>query len=157
RADWEQQFDFLAELVGLDHAELWIEHDLSDNDIDWVRQRLAALKIDVIMHAPFVGISLASHDKKLRQASIDRVLHMAHIGEKIGGRVMTCHSGPVGMWVNKTTALQTLADSFAQIVAGTSVTVTLGNMPDRRGGTYEPVTTATDIAAVIAQCPGLKT
>jgi sugar phosphate isomerase/epimerase len=155
QSNWERQFDFAETLPGLNHVEIWLEHLPSPEETEWTRDRLASLGAAALLHAPFVGIALASHDEEIRKAGVGRLIKAAHFGEAIGAEVMTCHSGQVGAWVSQEQGLDTLAGSLTEIVAATSVTVTIENMPARSGGSRELVTTAKDLVYLTRAVEGL--
>lgn len=152
---WRDQLDFVETLPGLSHVEIWLEHSPSAQEIRWIRGRIADLGVATLLHAPFVGIALASHVEEIRTAGVARLMEAARFGEAVDARVMTCHSGQVGAWVAQEHGLETLARSLTDLIASTSLAVAIENMPARSGGSRELVTSASDLAFLTAAVDGL--
>lgn len=155
RDDWDLQFTAVGGLPHISAIELWIEDDLSQADLRWIREQVEQIGVVVAVHAPFVGVALASHVEGIRRASVERVLGGARIAEALGATSYTCHSGPVGAWVHPSTSLRTLATSLDELVKNTVVPVNIENMPARSGGSEELLTSAAQLRELLDLVPGL--
>jgi sugar phosphate isomerase/epimerase len=126
--DWQRQRRDIDLLSDRGHIEAWLEWLPSTRDeLEAVKASLSGERI--IVHAPFIGLSIASPWKDLRTISIKRILECCKIAEAIGAELVTIHSGLIPVYEDLHAALDTVADSYEQIrdAAGTA-SVALENM-----------------------------
>ncbi len=76
----------------IQHAEVWLEPgEWNADDTNWLKGELQGLP--VIIHAPFVNLSLVSDHAALRQASYNILARAIEHGDRLGAAVMTIHAG----------------------------------------------------------------
>lgn len=152
---WAQQADWARTLPGRTHVEIWLEHlpatRASRNAL--IRQFASQ---GVLVHAPFVGLSLSSDWAALRAISTDRLREALEIAAELAADVMTIHPGPVLFATERRAALERFAQAYATLCAESGdVTVAVENMPDRRGVTREVLVSADDAAFLLTLVPDI--
>jgi sugar phosphate isomerase/epimerase len=146
-----------ADLDHVGHVEVWLE---------WVPEtpaqvsKLAKLLSGrrVVVHAPFVGISLVGPAKELRAASEVRLARARTVARDLGAELVTVHSGAAFFRTDRADAHDRLAESLVRLggadPAGPAMTIE--NMAVRHGVTYEPVVDPADFGALLARIPDLR-
>ncbi len=113
-ASWRRQIEWARGLSGLKHLEVWLE---------WVpvsryaQAELGALlaDVDVIVHAPFVHLSLVTPWVELRDLSIERLRAAAVFAQGLRASAMTVHAGTAHAWCEREQLLDRVSDAFLQL------------------------------------------
>lgn len=151
-SDWLEQIDSLNQIGQIGHFELLTEFLPTAAQVLSLQGALSPVQ-SFTMHAPYVGVALASHDKVLRQAGISRIKRACIAAESLGCSAVTVHSGVVGVWDKPAEAMGRLADSLRELAGATSVPVGLENMPRRGGGSRELIVSTSDIDVLLFEYP----
>jgi len=89
---YEDQIRFVKTLAGLKSVEIWMEKlDLQENEIIGAKTLLDG--IDILIHAPFVNISLISCHDEINTESIKIQKNLLKIAKKISAKSITLHAG----------------------------------------------------------------
>ncbi|SNT40049.1 Sugar phosphate isomerase/epimerase [Asanoa hainanensis] len=146
-----------ADLDQIGHVEIWLERV---PETPAQSSRLAKLLSGrrVVVHAPFVGISLVGPAKELRLASEMRLARAHSVACDLGAELITMHSGPAFFRTERSEAHDRLAESLTRLGAANSdgPAITIENMAVRRGVTYEPVVEPADFAELLSRVPNLR-
>ena len=89
-SDWQKQINFINSLKKIEHVEIMLEEtEISKEDIDFLKRGLKAYNL--ILHAPFMDITLLSLHNEISEASFSVFKKAIQIGRKLGVKVMTLH------------------------------------------------------------------
>jgi L-ribulose-5-phosphate 3-epimerase len=153
---WQRQFDQLQQLGDRRHIEIWLE------DVAAVKKRMKEVVElfrgeQVIVHAPFVGLSLVSPWSDLRSISRERLIEAIDVAGELTARVFTVHPGEVPVMEPQEAVLDRAAESYTQLErrAGDMV-VTLENMPDRRTAKREGIVSGRNFTELLDRIPTMK-
>src|SRR5690348_9070756 len=108
--DWRHSIEFLSHLPNLQHIELWLEFLPSGADLKRLKRLLRDLTI--LVHAPFVHLSLVTHAEEVRKASIQRCKEAIAVASALDARVVTIHAGSHGTFEPESAGLNRLIDSL---------------------------------------------
>jgi sugar phosphate isomerase/epimerase len=133
--DWEVAFRQVESLVGKDHLELWVEHLPSGSARTSLRNMLQGL--DLVVHGPFIHLSLVSHVKSINEQSVRRFHEAVDLASQLGAKVVTFHAGTFPVFWAQDRALEELAERFSPFAKIAAPIITLENMPVRRGTAIE--------------------
>jgi sugar phosphate isomerase/epimerase len=143
-----------ADLGRVGHAEVWLEWlPESPGQVGKLAKLLSGMR--VVVHAPFVGISLVGPGKELRLASEVRLARAYGVACDLGAELITAHSGAAFFTTDRAEAHDRLAESLGRLRPADGPALTIENMAVRRGVTYEPVVEPGDFAALRARIPEL--
>jgi L-ribulose-5-phosphate 3-epimerase len=146
-----------ADLDRIGHVEVWLEWiPESPAQVGKLAKILSGLR--VVVHAPFVGISLVGPGPELRGASELRLTHACRVARDLGAELVTLHSGAALFRTERAEAHDRLAESVVRLrrLDAGGPALTIENMARRRGVTYEPVVEPADFAALRSRLPDLR-
>jgi sugar phosphate isomerase/epimerase len=148
---WRERLSLLDELR-LDHVELWLEYEPAVRETGALVHAFAGRRS--IMHAPFIGMSLATDWAPLAALSVDRCHRAIEVAGAIGCEVVTIHAGMHASHESHDAALGRLIERFQRFARIPIPTVTLENMAARGGATRETLAGCEDLAALLTALPG---
>ena len=153
---WRIQLGEIDRLSKRGHIEVWLEWLPRDRyELNAVRSVLSDER--VIVHAPFIGLSIASPWKELRSISINRILECCKVAEALDAELVTIHSGLVPIYENSRYALDMVASSYEQIRdAAGDVNVALENMFTGYGVCVNAVAGTDDLLYLSNIVPDIK-
>jgi sugar phosphate isomerase/epimerase len=141
---WWAAIRQLSEFESLDHVELWVEHFPNSEQLSTLKGLLRGL--DVVMHGPFVHLSLLSHVSKIVELTAQRFSKAMEVGAALGAKVVTFHAGSFPVFETRASALEKLASRFEPFSNSRSPVATLENMPLKTSGTQkEPLGKVQDL------------
>lgn len=149
---WKRDLALYDELR-LDHVELWLEFEPSKREVAVLRSVLGSRTS--IMHAPFIGMSLATHWDELATLSVSRSHRAIEVAGILGCHVVTLHAGPYAKFDGHTRACERLTERIGRFARIASPRVTLENLPERGGATRDAVSGLADLEHVLALLPSL--
>jgi sugar phosphate isomerase/epimerase len=132
-AEWEADFRRIKNLPSRHHVEIWLEYIPSKEERTALQSMLRGT--EVIVHGPFIHLSLATHLNALRDISLRKFDEAVEFAAQIGAQVVTFHAGTYPMFETQEIALERLASKFYRFTGLKSPIVTLENMPVRGEGT----------------------
>ena len=91
-AEVEEEIKMLDNLEGLEHIEIWREADYLEPEADKLLRSLKN-KYRLILHAPFINITMASNLELVNKASVDTIQKYYDWGVEIEAEVITLHGG----------------------------------------------------------------
>ena len=147
---WREDLQALEELP-IGHLELWLEYEPSMRELAAIASMLD--RWPRIMHAPFIGMSLATHWDGLATLSLDRCHRAIEAAGILGCQVVTLHAGPYAKFMPREEALSRLAERLSRFARLTSPTVAVENMPARAGVASEALTASSDLDELAALLP----
>jgi sugar phosphate isomerase/epimerase len=144
-AGWEQRLTFMRSLERLDHVEAWLEWLPSRRaEVAMLRETLGDLP--VLIHAPFVGVSLVAPGSETRKAAVDRLLRTCEVAQELGATVVTAHCGQALFCEDRQRIYDWLATAFSTLLRELDNTaLAVENMNCSRGVTQEPVVDGRDV------------
>jgi L-ribulose-5-phosphate 3-epimerase len=154
--NWRSQLHNIRRLSNYGHVEVWLEW-LPDT-----RRQLDHLLAvfdgeQVIVHAPFVGLSLVAPWRELRAESIKRLSRAALVASELGAAVMTIHPGVTPAYEHRDHVLDRVADAYAEVRANAGhIALGLENMPDRQTATVEGIVSTADFVDLLDRDPDIK-
>jgi sugar phosphate isomerase/epimerase len=143
----------LAQL-GLDHVEVWLEHQPTVRELDELAGLLRGWV--TIMHGPFIGMSLSSDWDELAGISLERCHRAIEAAGVLGCQVVTLHGGAYGTFSPHGLALDRLGGRVARFARIGRPVVTIENMPARGGATREAVAGMADLDGLVGRLPELQ-
>lgn len=125
---WLRQLREIDRLGRIGHIEVWLEWMPTDKiELAAVRSIISSKRI--LVHAPFIGLSIATSWKELRSISIARIIECCRIAEAVEAELVTIHPGLVPVYEDPRSTLDIVAASYEQIRdAAGDVDVALENM-----------------------------
>jgi sugar phosphate isomerase/epimerase len=153
---WRAQLAMINQLPGRDHVEVWLESvPRSPRERRLLRRELAGEA--VIVHAPFIGLSLVSPWKELRSISLDKLLRCIDVSCDLDAKVVTIHPGDAPAMESKAAVTSRFlsAYSYLQERAG-GLFIAAENMPKRNTVTQSGVTSTGDFANLLLQSPDMR-
>jgi sugar phosphate isomerase/epimerase len=153
---WQEQLVELRDLKDRGHVEVWFEWLPSTAaESDAVRGLLSGER--VVVHAPFIGMSIGSHWPELVAVSVDRIVETCRIAEDLKAEVVTIHSGIVSVFEQHEAVLDRIAGAYETIQAQAGgLTVALENMYNGRGITAHGAASIADLLALSQRVPTMK-
>jgi sugar phosphate isomerase/epimerase len=151
---WKTTLDNLDRFPSLDHIELWLEHIPRGNEVREIRSAFRGVRL--IVHGPFLQLSLVSHIPEIVAVTEKRFDATIEFASKIEARVVTFHAGPYPLFETKDHVLEKLAGRFARFADVKDPVATLENMPIKSyGTTKEPIGQLSDYDEILKLLPNL--
>jgi sugar phosphate isomerase/epimerase len=151
-AGWEQRLALLDDL-GLDHVELWLEYEPAVRETGALVQAFGGRR--TIMHAPFIGMSLATDWAPLAALSLERCHRAVEVAGAVGCEIVTVHAGMHARHGSHDAALANLLQRFERFARIPAPVVTLENMAAKGGATRETLASREDLEALSSALPGV--
>lgn len=152
--DWRDDLRLIEQLPDTDHLELWVESILDRESTRTLRSMLSGREL--IMHGPFIHLSLVSHVESVNEWSLKRFHEAVELASNIEARVVTFHAGTYPVFANRERTLDQLAERFAPFTKYESPIVTLENMPVRGGTARECLGKLDDLVELESLLPGVR-
>jgi sugar phosphate isomerase/epimerase len=147
---WRERLSLLDGL-DLDHVELWLEYEPAVRETGTLIHAFAGRR--TIMHAPFIGMSLATDWGALAALSLDRCHRAVEVAGAIGCEIVTVHAGMHARHGSHDAALSRLVERFERFERIPAPVVTLENMTARGGATRETLAGLEDLEALSRALP----
>lgn len=132
-SDWRRQLTALQGLPNRGHIEVWLE---------WLPDTASQLRVlnsllmheRIIVHAPFIGISIASPWRELSAISRDRLINACDVANELNAKVVTMHVGHVPFFEAREAIIDRIARAYEDIQRRSAATViAIENMYRGRG------------------------
>ena len=107
---WREDLKAIEKLRGVDHLELWVETILTRDSAAILRSMLSGYKL--IMHGPFIHLSLVSHVSSVNEWSLRRFNEAVELATQLEAGIVTFHAGTYPVFGESERALQALAERF---------------------------------------------
>lgn len=151
---WGKAFKRIENFLGRRHVELWVEHMPSREETKVLRGLLQGT--DVILHGPFIHLSLASPYSGIAESSMARCSEAVELASALNAKVVTLHGGTYPVFESQDVALERLARRFEKFAALESPVVTLENMPIRGGTALECLGKLEDLRKAAVMMPDVR-
>jgi sugar phosphate isomerase/epimerase len=137
-------FMAFAASLGLKYVEIRSERpyalpqDMGEREVEKIREQLASLALEVIVHSAVYDINIASLNPLIRKASIRQTIESVRLAGKIGAKIVVIHPGrlpkdyPVAYRKNSRINLLTSLNMMARIAGRIGVTLVFENSPKGR-------------------------
>jgi sugar phosphate isomerase/epimerase len=123
----------LEKLEGLEHVEIWFEYMPND---ELCNRLLKMTKgVELIVHAPFIHLSIASHVPEIVRATKSRWRKTAEVARRIGAKLMTVHTGSYASHGDVGEIEVAVATGLREFAEKQKIQVCLENMYRRTSGT----------------------
>ena len=109
----KKQINFINSLKNVDHVEVWIEGKLSRSELKTLRLYLK--KYEIIIHAPWVGLSLISPHQEIREITLKLYLETLKAADILGAKLVTIHCGGSIVYESKEKIMQGLIQGLKKI------------------------------------------
>lgn len=129
--DWEDNLAFVNSLDEVEHIEILLEYvPTKQKEIDFFLR--LAKKYTVIIHAPFMDLTLLSVHTDIVDASI-KILKKAYIfSQSMGAQAFTVHAGLMPSFWKKEVVFNTLKKNISKIQEDDDLPICIENMPERK-------------------------
>ena len=134
KKSWKGQVNFINSLPNVDHVEVWIEEDLSHSEIKFLKSLLK--NYNIIIHGPFVHLSLISPHQEIREITIKRYLQTLKVAEILGAKLVTFHAGTKVKFLSQKPAIKILILNLRKLKKNYKgkIPFTVENLPPQSGG-----------------------
>ncbi len=134
KKDWKKQIDFINSLTKVNHIEIWLEENLTVAELKFLKSALK--KYEIIIHAPFVHLSLISPHQEIRDITLNLYLKTLKIAENLGAKCVTFHCGTTTKFSSKKVAVELLIKNFGEIKKNYKgkITFAIENLPAEERG-----------------------
>lgn len=156
RQELSRRIEFVRGLPGVQHVEVWLEPgDWTDEDTAFLGHSLVGLPI--IVHAPFVNMTVISDHQELNKASLAIWQRTADVCQELGARVMTIHLGRKAVYMPTARAFDIAAPYLQKLLqyVHDELTVSVENLPPSGGTATSFPKRIEDIELCLRQHPGL--
>ena len=109
----KKEVDFINSLPNVNHVEVWIEENLNLSDLGTLRSFLK--KYEILIHAPWINLSLISPHSEINKITIDLYLQTLKIAEDLGAKLVTFHCGDAIIFIPKEKIAEILIQNFRKI------------------------------------------
>ncbi|MFH1972448.1 MAG: sugar phosphate isomerase/epimerase family protein [archaeon] len=126
---WKKDIDEIKSFQNVDHVEIWTEKiNLSDEEINWLKKEL--YDYNIIIHAPFINLSLISLHNDINQATILILKKTIDLAYKLKAGLITVHAGAYPLFFNEDEVRTRLIKNFKEIInySKDKVPVTIENI-----------------------------
>lgn len=106
KKNWRAQVKFIDSLPGIKHVGIWMEKKLSCPEVDFLKNLLK--KYEIIIHGPFIHLSLVSPHKEIRKLTICKYLRTLKVAEILGAKLVTFHTGTKVRFLSEKSAIKKL-------------------------------------------------
>ena len=132
--NWRKQVDFINSLPGIEHVEVWIEEDLNLSELKFLKSLLKKYKI--IIHGPFVHLSLISPHREIRDITRRLYLQTLKIAETLEANLVTFHCGTKLKFISREIATELFTQNFLKIKNSYrgKIAFTIENLPPEERG-----------------------
>ena len=109
------------------------EIDLNIEEINWLKGQL--LDYEIIIHAPFINLSLVSSHKQINCASVDILKSTIDIAQKLDAKLITVHGGAYPLFFEQQTVEEKFVENFGQVMeyAKGKMPITVENLSAKKG------------------------
>ncbi len=115
KKDWGKDIDFIKRLKGVSHLEIWLENIyLPKSDIESIKKELFNYKL--IVHAPFINLSIISNHREINEASINILKITIEQSIKLNARLITIHAGAYPLTSDKEEIYELFAKNFKALL-----------------------------------------
>ena len=127
---WKKNLEFIKSLKHAEHIELLLEYLPSSNELDFFKK--LQQEYTIIMHAPFMDLSLLSPHEEIVEASYKCLKKAYEIGILLGAKAFTIHAGQMPSFWKEEKAIDILKKRVIALKSNESLPVCIENMPERR-------------------------
>lgn len=134
KKNWKEQIKFINSLTNVDHVEVWIEENLKLSKIKFLKTLLK--NYNIIIHGPFVHLSLISPHQEIREITIKRYLQTLKVAETLGAKLVTFHAGTKIKFLSHKQAIEILTPNLKKLKRyyKGKIPFTIENLPPQSGG-----------------------
>jgi len=131
---WKEQINFINSLPNVNHVEVWIEESLNRSEINFLKSLLK--NYNVLIHGPFVHLSLISPHQEVREITIKRYLQTLKVAKILGAKLVTLHAGTKIKFLSQKQAIKILIPSLRKLRKNYKgkIPFTIENLPPESGG-----------------------
>jgi len=155
REKWQQNIDFINSVEGINHLEIWLESNLTDDDIQFLQSKLS--KYQLIIHGPFLNLSLLSDHSSVNQTSLEIFKNAIDTSVKLNAKLITVHAGKYPKFFDKQKVFSIFEENFSELTnyANNKIIVTTENM-DSSHGAHISFPTVVDFSDIKKITPNVK-
>lgn len=115
RKSWSKDIENFCNFQFLDFIEIWVEEvNLNVDEISWLRKKLSPYEI--IIHAPFINLTLVSIQRSINEATIDILKKSIDIGRQLNAKVITIHGGAFPLFLDQKMVKKIFVSNFQQLM-----------------------------------------
>lgn len=125
--DWRKQSSFIHTLENVEHVEILLEEvSLNDKEITLLQELLEDYRI--IVHAPFVDITLLSPHEEITKASLEVLTRGLQISNKLNARLFTVHPESYPFFWDENKAINSLLQNIEKLSSKSSIPIGIENL-----------------------------
>jgi|GEM_PF-6427047 len=113
RKNLREQINFINSLPNVNHVEVWIEENLNLSELKTLKSSLR--KYEIIIHAPWIHLSLISPHPEIREITVKLYLQTLKIADALTAKLVTFHCGGRTIYTPKDAAAKIFIQNFKKI------------------------------------------
>jgi sugar phosphate isomerase/epimerase len=157
RREWIKNIHFIKSFAGVDHIEIWLENvHLQLNDIYWIKKELSDYSL--IVHAPFMNLSIISNHEEIRNASINILKKAIEQSIILDAKLITIHAGTHSFLLRKKEVRQICTESFTELekYSQNKILIALENLSINKGIQISYPVHLSEMAALKKNIPNIN-
>ena len=108
-----ESIKFINSLPGVNHVEIWIEEKLNSSEIKFLKSSLK--KYEIIIHAPWIHLSLVSPHSEVREMTVKLYLQTLKVADALKAKLVTFHCGGRTIYISKKKTAEIFVQNFKKI------------------------------------------
>ncbi len=154
---WEHDLRRIKSFKHLDAVEIWLENnDIEGSDVKFLKSELAGY--DIIIHAPFINMSLISSHKEINQTSIEILKKTIDIAKDMDAKLVTIHGGAYPIFMDLKEVEDVFVQNFAKLMNyahSKEVNISIENISKRRSTQISYPVMLADIERIAMRLPDI--
>lgn len=113
RKNLREQINFINSLPNVEHVEVWIEENLNLPELKTLKSSLR--KYEIIIHAPWIHLSLISPHREIREITVKLYLQTLKVADALEAKLVTFHCGGKTIYASRGGAAEIFIQNFKRI------------------------------------------
>ena len=115
RKKWREDIRFIKFLKGVQHVEVWLEEiEINLSDLKFLKKELK--KYRIIVHAPFINLSLVSSHQDINETTVEILKKTINKAYFLGSKITTIHAGGYPLFMNKQEVKNIFIKNYSKIL-----------------------------------------
>lgn len=155
---WRKEVQKIKAFKNLNHIEIWVEELdlLNDEEINWLKKELS--DYELIIHAPFINLSIVSSHYGINKASIDVLKKTIDISKKLKAKLITTHAGAYPLFLNEDNVRKKFIKNFKEIIkySANEIPITIENISMRKSTQISYPVLLNELSKIKQEIPEIK-
>lgn len=158
RKKWQGDIKFIESLKDVGHIEIWLEEmKIKQSDLKFLKKELKDYKI--IIHAPFISLSLISSHEKVNRATIEILKKTMDEAYFLGAELITIHAGSYPLFMDKKEVEYVFKKNYSEILnyaKKKKIKIDLENISKTKTTKISYPTTLAEMSSMKKAVPAIK-